>query len=67
MASRGATELRIDLTAADNTSAYVVYKNFYLDKGPDFTLHIDPGTGTVGKDFYLMRKRQYYFLFRLQV
>ena len=48
MASRGATELRIDLTAADNTYAYVVHKNFYLDQGPDFTLHIDEGTGTAG-------------------
>ncbi|XP_053387889.1 fibrinogen C domain-containing protein 1-like isoform X2 [Mercenaria mercenaria] len=48
MASQGKTELRLDLTAADGTTVYETFQNFYLDEGPNYTLHIDPGTGTAG-------------------
>ena len=46
MTSKQTTELRIDMTAADGTTAYVTYQNFSLSQGPDYTLHIGQGAGT---------------------
>jgi hypothetical protein len=48
MVSRGKTELRLDLTAADGTSVYETFQNFSLVEKPDYTLHIDKGVGTAG-------------------
>lgn len=48
MASKGQSELRIDLEAADGTKAYEIFQNFSLSPGPDYTLHISKGTGTAG-------------------
>ncbi|XP_060574482.1 angiopoietin-related protein 1-like [Ruditapes philippinarum] len=48
MVSRGKTELRLDLTAADGTSVYETFQNFRLDERPYYTLHIDKGVGTAG-------------------
>lgn len=45
------SELRIDLTAADDTTAYEIFSNFTLDPAPGYALHINPGTGTAGKFF----------------
>lgn len=42
------SELRVDLTAANGTTAYEVFGNFTLGPAPDYTLHIDPGYGTAG-------------------
>ncbi|XP_053386989.1 angiopoietin-1-like [Mercenaria mercenaria] len=50
MASQRKTVLRLDLTAANGTTAYETFQNFYLDEGPNYTLHIDPGTGTAGDE-----------------
>ena len=48
MTSRHTTELRIDLTAADGTTAYETYQNFSLSPGPDYTLHVGQAVGTAG-------------------
>jgi hypothetical protein len=48
MVSRGKTELRLDLTAADGTSVYETFQNFRLGEKPYYTLHIDKGVGTAG-------------------
>ncbi|XP_060577785.1 microfibril-associated glycoprotein 4-like, partial [Ruditapes philippinarum] len=53
MVSRGKTELRLDLTAADGTSVYETFQNFSLGAMPYYTLHIDKGVGTAGDDFGL--------------
>ncbi|XP_053387230.1 fibropellin-1-like [Mercenaria mercenaria] len=53
MTSQGKTELRLDLTAADGTTAFETFQNFYLDEGSNYTLHIDPGKGTAGDGFGL--------------
>ena len=45
------TELRIDMTAADGTKAYVTYQNFSLSPGPGYTLHIGQGAGTAFDDY----------------
>ncbi|XP_060593871.1 adhesion G protein-coupled receptor B2-like [Ruditapes philippinarum] len=51
MVSRGKTELRLDLTAADGTSVYETFQNFRLGEMPYYTLHIDQGVGTAGDDY----------------
>jgi hypothetical protein len=48
MTAQGPTELRIELTAADNTYAYEIYKNFHIGSHLGYELHIDKGTGTAG-------------------
>ncbi|XP_060581973.1 fibrinogen C domain-containing protein 1-B-like [Ruditapes philippinarum] len=48
MVSKGKTELRLDLTAADGTSVYETFQNFRLGAMPYYTLHIDTGVGTAG-------------------
>ncbi|XP_060561522.1 microfibril-associated glycoprotein 4-like [Ruditapes philippinarum] len=48
MVSRGKTELRLDLTAADGTSVYETFQNFSIGENPYYTLHIDEGVGTAG-------------------
>ena len=48
MSSHHTTELRIDVTAADDSSAYETYQNFSLSPGPDYTLHIGQAAGTAG-------------------
>ncbi|XP_060576204.1 angiopoietin-related protein 2-like [Ruditapes philippinarum] len=53
MVSRGKTELRLDLTAADGTSVYETFQNFKLGEMPYYTLHIDTGVGTAGDGFGL--------------
>ncbi|KAL4216648.1 Hemicentin-1 [Mactra antiquata] len=40
LASNNANELRIDLTAANDTTAYEVFEHFSLSPGPDYTLHV---------------------------
>ena len=52
MTSQQNTELRIDMTAADGTTAYVTYQNFSLSQGPDYTLHIGQGAGTALDKIY---------------
>ncbi|XP_045206920.2 microfibril-associated glycoprotein 4-like [Mercenaria mercenaria] len=49
MADQGTTELRLDLAAArsHNKTGYSTYQNFKLDKSPNYTIHIDPGTSTI--------------------
>lgn len=42
------SELRINLMAADGTTAYEVFGNFSPGPAPYYTLHIRPGTGTAG-------------------
>ncbi|XP_053390846.1 fibrinogen-like protein A [Mercenaria mercenaria] len=61
MTSQGKTELRLDLTAADGTAVYETFQNFYLDEGPNYTLHIDPGTGTAGDRHGLSYNNGYHF------
>lgn len=48
LVSKGKSELRIDLEAADGTKAYETFQDFSLSPGPDYTLHISKGTGTTG-------------------
>ncbi|XP_060608370.1 coadhesin-like isoform X2 [Ruditapes philippinarum] len=48
MTAQGATELRIELTAADNTYAYEIFQNFHIGDHPGYELHIDKGTGKAG-------------------
>ena len=52
MASKGPTELRFDLTPAVGETVYVNFQNFYLDPGPNYTIHLDPGQGTAGKNVF---------------
>ncbi|XP_053388216.1 coadhesin-like [Mercenaria mercenaria] len=52
MAAQGKTELRLDLTAADGTTVFENFQNFYLGSSPYFILYIDRGTGTAGDDKY---------------
>ncbi|KAL4216637.1 hypothetical protein ACF0H5_024360 [Mactra antiquata] len=40
MSSNNANELRIDLTAANDTTAYEVLEHFSLSAGPNYTLHV---------------------------
>lgn len=49
MAAQAKTELRLDLTAGDGTEAYVVSPNFHLGTAPNYTLHVDLGSGTAGE------------------
>jgi hypothetical protein len=46
MVSRGKTELRLDLTAADGKTVYKTFQNFRLGEKPYYTLHIDNGVRT---------------------
>lgn len=48
MVAQNKTELRLDLTAANGSTAFEVFQNFRLGSPPDYTLNIDRGTGTVG-------------------
>ncbi|XP_060581715.1 fibropellin-1-like isoform X1 [Ruditapes philippinarum] len=48
MTAQGPTELRIELTAADNTYAYEIFKNFHIGTHPGYELHINAGTGSAG-------------------
>jgi hypothetical protein len=48
MVSRGKSELRLDLTAADGKTVYETFQNFSLGERPYYTLHIDKGVGTAG-------------------
>ncbi|XP_053390901.1 thrombospondin-2-like [Mercenaria mercenaria] len=48
MSAQGSTELRIDLTAADNSHVYEVYPNFHLGTNPGYNLHVNKGAGTAG-------------------
>ena len=48
MTAHHETELRIDLTAADGTTAYETYQNFSVSPGPDYMLHIGQAAGTAG-------------------
>lgn len=43
------SQLRIDMTAANGTTAYTVFGNFSLGPAPNYTLHIGQGIGTAGK------------------
>lgn len=40
MASQYETDIRIDLTAADNDHLYEAFENFSLSSYPEFTLHL---------------------------
>ncbi|KAH3739997.1 hypothetical protein DPMN_046691 [Dreissena polymorpha] len=44
------TELRIDLVAADGSTAYEVFPNFLLSGSPYYALHVGKGNGTAGDD-----------------
>ncbi|XP_053388217.1 uncharacterized protein LOC128551395 [Mercenaria mercenaria] len=48
MAAQGKTELRLDLTAAGGITVFENFQNFVLGSSPNYTLNIDPGTGTAG-------------------
>jgi hypothetical protein len=48
MTEQGATELKIELTAADNSYAYEIFQNFHIGDQPGYELHIDKGTGNAG-------------------
>lgn len=52
------SELRLDLTAADNSSAYEIYANFSLGLFPGYTLHISPGNGSAGAKFHKIQSDQ---------
>ncbi|XP_053388744.1 CUB and sushi domain-containing protein 1-like [Mercenaria mercenaria] len=47
MSLQGKTELRIDLSAADGSTAFEIFQNFYLVAG-NRHIRIDKGTGTAG-------------------
>ncbi|KAH3754154.1 hypothetical protein DPMN_188817 [Dreissena polymorpha] len=42
------SELRIDLMAADGSTAFEVFPNFRLSTAPNCTLHVNQGHGTAG-------------------
>jgi hypothetical protein len=42
------SELRLDLPAGDGTKVYDVYKNFYLEERPYYTLYLNRGNGSAG-------------------
>ncbi|XP_053403133.1 ficolin-2-like [Mercenaria mercenaria] len=45
MTYQGTTEFRLDVTTVDDDTLTETYQNFYLDKGPEYTLHIGtPGS-----------------------
>ncbi|XP_052224100.1 microfibril-associated glycoprotein 4-like [Dreissena polymorpha] len=48
LTSTAQSELRIDLMAADRSTAYEVFPNFRLSASPNYTLHVDKGHGTAG-------------------
>ncbi|XP_060599982.1 ficolin-1-like [Ruditapes philippinarum] len=52
MASNGKTELRIDLTAADDTTTFSTFKDFYLGGGPYYNLHIKRGNAQLDSGYY---------------
>lgn len=52
------SELRLELTAANNQKAYEVFGNFLVEPAPNYTLRIDPGIGTAGK---LLKKQISFF------
>lgn len=47
IADQGTTELRIDLQAANGTSAYETFSNFSLSNNPDYILHLGPRSGSL--------------------
>ncbi|XP_045191174.2 angiopoietin-2-like isoform X2 [Mercenaria mercenaria] len=50
MAAIGETDLRLDMKALDGTDLYELFHNFSLSQAPDYRLHIQPGSGTIGDD-----------------
>lgn len=42
------SELHLDLTKADGSTAYEVFQDFSLSPRPEYNLHISPGYGTAG-------------------
>ncbi|XP_045183208.2 uncharacterized protein LOC123541720 [Mercenaria mercenaria] len=48
LVSQGRSELRLDVSAANGTKGYVTFQNFKISSGPNYTLHISPGHGTIG-------------------
>lgn len=49
MLSDKTSELRLNLTTANDTFYYEVFSNFSLGPAPGYRLHIEPGTGTAGE------------------
>lgn len=48
MTANHTNELRIDLTAANGTTAYETYQNFSLSQGSNYSLRIGSEDGTAG-------------------
>ena len=48
MSSAAPTQLRIDVEAADGTTGYRTFDNFYLAEGPDYRLNFGISSGTFG-------------------
>ena len=48
MVSQGNSELRIDITSINGTSAFETFQNFQIKQGPSYTLYLDQGVGTAG-------------------
>lgn len=61
MTAQGASDLRIELTAADNSYAYEIYKNFHIGTHPGYELHIGGGTGSAGDSQGLTLNNGYSF------
>ncbi|XP_060592592.1 uncharacterized protein LOC132747282 [Ruditapes philippinarum] len=61
MVSHGKTELRMDMIAANGTSAYQTFINFRLSDSPYYTIHIDKGVGNVGLGMGLLCSYGSYF------
>ncbi|XP_052237125.1 uncharacterized protein LOC127848612 isoform X3 [Dreissena polymorpha] len=62
MTSNVQTELRIDLMAANGSTAYEVFPNFRLSAASDYRLHVDRGRGTAGDSEGLSYNNGYRFV-----
>jgi hypothetical protein len=62
MTAQGPTELRIELTASDNTHAYENFKNFHIGTHPGYELHIDKGTGSAGNKKYTYHSNRFFLI-----
>ena len=58
--TREPSKLLIDLTGVNGSKAYEVFGSFSLSSAPNYTLNIEPGTGTAGMHRHRYDRRRHY-------
>jgi hypothetical protein len=48
------SELRIDVTFANGSKGYETFPNFTISAGSNYTLHISPGSGSLGSRYIII-------------